>query len=153
MTVKTSAGSTIKISASQPSTYDSTGYNALSMTTIGEVTDLGEFGRMYNLVTHNPIATRSTVKKKGSYNEGQVALKVGLDTDDAGQILLKAASLSDNDYSFLITTQIGDKYYFQAQVMSFKPNVGSVDNITTASINLEITSNSAGVGIVEVLAP
>jgi hypothetical protein len=37
--------------------------------------------------------------------------------------------------------------------MSFKPNVGSVDNITQASMKLELTTNSAGVGIVEVLAP
>lgn len=153
MTVKTSAGSTIKITASQPATYDASGYNALSMTSIGEVTDLGEFGRAYALVTHNPLGTRSTVKKKGSYNEGTINMQVGLDTDDAGQILAKAASLSDNDYSFTITTQIGDKYYFQAQVMSFKPNVGSVDKITTATITLELTSNTAGVGIVEVLAP
>jgi len=38
MTVRSSAGTTIKISASQPSTYDGTGYAALTMTTIGEVT-------------------------------------------------------------------------------------------------------------------
>jgi hypothetical protein len=120
---------------------------------IGEVTDLGEFGREYALVTHNPIANRGTVKRKGSFNEGSIDLKLGLDTDDAGQILAKAASLSDNDYSFKITTQNGDVYYFQSQVMSFKVNVGSVDNITTASIKLELTTNSAGVGIVEVLAP
>lgn len=149
MAVKTSAGSTIKIFAGQPSTFDSTGYNALAMTLIGEITDLGEFGRKYNLVTHNPLATRSTIKKKGSYNEGSIALQLGLDDADAGQIIAKAASLSDNDYSFCITIQSGKKYYFQAQVMSFMPNVGSVDKITTASINLELTSNSAGVGIVE----
>lgn len=153
MTVKSSAGSTIKICASQPATYDSAGYAALTFTTIGEVTDLGEFGRMYNLLRHNALATRSTVKKKGSYDEGQVAMQLGLDTDDAGQILAKAAALSDSDYSFLITTQIGDKYYFQAQVMSFKVGIGGVDKITSASCNLEITSNSAGVGIVEVLLP
>jgi hypothetical protein len=38
-------------------------------------------------------------------------------------------------------------------VMSFKVNVGSVDQITTATVTLELTTNSAGVGIVEVLAP
>jgi len=78
---------------------------------------------------------------------------MGLDTDDSGQILLKSASMSDADFSFLVTTQNGDKYYFQAQVMSFKVNIGSVDQITTATVTLELTTNSAGVGIVEVLAP
>ena len=37
--------------------------------------------------------------------------------------------------------------------MSFKVNIGSVDQITTASVTLELTTNSAGIGVVEVLAP
>ena len=152
MTVKTSATTTFKVSASTPATFDSTGYNALTFTTVGEVTNYGEFGRQYNLVTHSPVASRGIVKKKGSFNEGSIQLQLGLDTDDAGQILMKAAALSDNDYSFLITTQNGDKYYFQGQVMGWKVNVGSIDQITGATATIEITSSSAGVGIVEVLA-
>jgi hypothetical protein len=153
MSVRTSAGSTIAISASTPATFNAAGYQALSYFDIGEVTDLGEFGRDYALVTHNPLATRATVKRKGSYNEGTIDMKVGLDTDDSGQIVAKAGSESDNDYSFKVTLQSGDVYYFQAQVMSFKVNVGSVDNITTASIKLELTSSDSGVGIIEVLVP
>lgn len=149
MTVRTSAGTTIAISASNPATFDEAGYLALSFTTIGEVTDLGEFGREYALVTHNPVGSRGTVKKKGSYNEGTMTLQLGLDTDDAGQILAKAAHLSDNDYSFKVTTQNLDDYYFQAQVMSFKLGVGSVDQITTATIVLELTTSSTGVGVIE----
>lgn len=148
----TSAGTTFKVSASSPATYDATGYNALTMTLVGEVVDLGEFGREYALVTHNPVGSRGTVKKKGSFNEGTMNIQLALDTDDAGQILLKTASTSDTNYSFLVTTQNGDKYYFQAQVMSFKVGVGSVDQITTATVTLELTTNSAGVGVVEVLA-
>lgn len=152
MTARTSAGSTLAISASQPSTYNEAGYEALVFTNIGEITDLGEFGRDYALVTHNPLDTRATVKRKGSYNEGAMDLKLALDTDDAGQILLSTASESDNDYSFELTLQNGDVYYFQAQVMTFKIGVGSVDQITGASVKLELTSNDAGVGIVEVPA-
>lgn len=152
MAVRSSAGTTIHLSAATPATFDSTGYAALTYTAVGEVTDLGEFGREYNLITHNPIGSRGTVKLKGSFNEGSITMQLGLDTDDAGQILAKTASTSDADYSFKITTQNGDVYYFQAKVMSFKVNVGSVDTVTSASIMLELTTNSAGVGIVEVLA-
>lgn len=152
MTVRTSAGSTLHVSASNPATYNVAGYEALSFTAVGEITDLGEFGREYALVTHNPVGNRGTVKKKGSFNEGVMNMSLGLDTDDAGQIILKAASLSDNDYSFKVTTQNGDIYYFQAQVMNFKVGVGSVDTITAATVALELTTNSAGVGIVEDLA-
>lgn len=152
MTVYSSAGASIKISAGAPATYDATGYNALTFTTVGEVVDLGEFGREYNLITHNPIATRGTQKLKGSFNEGSISLQLGLDTDDAGQVLLKAAVASDSNYSFLVTTQNGDKYYFQAKAMSFKTGVGSVDSVTSATVSLELTTSSAGVGVVEVLA-
>lgn len=153
MTARTSAGSTIAVSAATPATFNQAGYGALTFTSIGEITDAGEYGREFNLVTHNPLASRGTVKKKGSFNEGSMDLKMALDTDDAGQIILKAASLSDADYSFKVTMQNGDIRYFQAQVMNFKENVGSVDNITQAAVKLELTTNSAGVGIVYVDAP
>jgi hypothetical protein len=152
MAVRTTAGTTFKVSAANPATFNAAGYAALAWTTVGEITDLGEFGREYNLVTHNPIDNRGTVKKKGSFNEGQITLQLGLDTDDAGQVILKAALLSDNDYSILITTQNGDKYYAQSQVMSFKVGAGDVNKITAATVALELTTNSAGVGIVEVLS-
>lgn len=149
MTVATSAGTVLKISAGTPGTFNVAGYEALTWTTVGEVTDLGEFGREYALVTHNPVGSRGTLKYKGSFNEGAMTLQLGLDTDDAGQILAKAASLSDADYSISVTTQNGDVYYFQAKVMSWKVGVGSVDSITTATCVLEITTTSAGVGVVE----
>lgn len=149
MTVATSAGTVLKISAGTPGTFNVAGYEALTWTTVGEVTDLGEFGREYALVTHNPVGSRGTRKYKGSFNEGAMTLQLGLDTDDAGQILAKAASLSDADYSISVTTQNGDVYYMQAKVMSWKVGVGSVDSITTATCVLEITTTSAGVGVVE----
>jgi len=152
MTVFTSAGTTLKISASAPATFDASGYGALTLTAVGEITDLGEFGREFALVTHMPVGSRGTQKFKGSFNEGTMSLSLGLDTDDAGQILMKSASLSDSNYSFEVTTQNGDKYFFQAKTMSFKVNVASVDSITTATTSLELTTTSGGVGIVEVLA-
>ncbi len=152
MTVRSTAGTTLRISAAAPATYNAAGYAALTYTNIGEITDLGEFGREYAPIKHNPIDTRATVKLKGSFDEGQLALQLGLDTDDAGQILCKAALLSDNNYSFEVTAQNGDKYYFPALVMSFKTNFGSVDSVTSASMNVELTSSKLGVGVVEVLA-
>lgn len=152
MSTRTTAGTTLKVSASQPATYDAAGYNALNPTLVGEVVNFGEFGRVYNLVTHNPVSSRGTVKKKGSFNEGAMNLQLGLDTDDAGQILMQAAALSDADYTFLITTQNGDKYYFQAQVMGWKINLGGVDQISAAAASIELTTTSAGVGIVPVMA-
>lgn len=153
MAVRTSAGTTLKVSSAAPATFNTAGYTALTFTAVGEVTDLGEFGREYALVTHNPVGNRSTQKFKASFNEGTINLSLGLDTDDAGQILMKAGLVSDNAYSFEVATQNGDKYYFAAMITSWKVGVGSVDSITTASCTLELTTSSGGVGIVESLAP
>lgn len=139
--VQTSAGTTIAISAALPATDDAAGYNALTWAAIGEVTDLGEFGREYATVTHNPVASRRTIKRKGSYNDGTMALQLALDRDDAGQILVKTALASDANKAFRITYQDGSKDYFSAMVMSFKTNVGSVDQILSGSINLEINTD------------
>lgn len=157
MTVFTSAGTTLTISADTPATFDDTGYAAVFSASpgpavVGEITDLGEFGREFALVTHMPVGSRGTQKFKGSFNEGTMSLSMGLDTDDSGQVIMKTASLSDANFSFLVTTQSGDKYYFQAKVMSFKVNVASVDSITTATASLELTTTAAGVGIIEDLA-
>ena len=152
MTVATSAGTTLAVSASTPATFNVAGYSVLSFTNVGEITDLGEFGREFALVTHNPVGSRGTQKFKGSFNEGTMSLTLGLDTDDAGQIIMKAGTLSDNNYSFEVTTQNGDIYYFQAKVMSWKVGVGGVDSITTATCTLELTTSSTGVGVVEDLA-
>lgn len=153
MPVRSSAGTTLSMSAGIPATFNTAGYTALTWTAVGEVTDLGEFGREFNLITHNPLGSRGTVKLKGSFNEGSISVSLALDTDDAGQILAKAAALSDNDYSVKITTQNGDDYYMQVKVMSFKVQVGSVDSVTSATMTMEITTTSAGVGIVEALEP
>lgn len=153
MPVRSSAGSTLSLSAGIPATFNVAGYTALTWTAVGEITDLGEFGREFNLITHNPLGSRGTVKLKGSFNEGSISVSLALDTDDAGQILAKAAALSDNDYSVKIITQNGDDYYMQVKVMSFKVQVGSVDSVTSATMTMEITTTSAGVGIVEALEP
>ena len=152
MTTNTSAGTTLKISAATPATFDSAGYAALSYTAVGEITNFGDFGREYAKIEHKPVGSRGVQKKRGSFDEGTMDLSLGLDTDDAGQILMKAAALSDSNYSFLLTTANGDKYYFQGLVMKFKVGVGAVDDITSATSTIELQTSSTGVGIVEVLA-
>lgn len=152
MAVHSAAGTTLHICAGDPPTFDISGYTTLFGSSaeelVGEITDLGEFGREYNLITHSPIGARSIKKFKGSYNEGTMNLTLGLDQADAGQLLMQTASQSDDNYSFKVTDQTGDIYYFQAQVMSFKIGLGSVDNVVSATCTLEITSSAAGIGVI-----
>lgn len=148
MTVETVAGSTISICANAPATFDKAGYDALPWVLIGEVTDLGNFGRVYALVTHQPIATRGTKKIKGSFNEGTINLVYGVDEDDSGQIIVLTAVDDDGPYSIRIVTQSGKLRYFQVLVMSAPESRGTVDNVVSCSPALEITTSDSGVGIV-----
>jgi len=150
--VETVAGTILSIAAEQPLSFDQAGYEDTGMdwAVIGEVVDGGEHGREYAEVTHMPIATRGVQKFKGSFNEGTKTLQLAMKSDDAGQVILRAAVLSDSDYSFKVAYQGGDVDYFQAKVMSFKKAATSVDSIRSASVQLSLTTNSAGVGIIEV---
>lgn len=140
---QTSAGSFLSLSADLPATHDAAGFEAVGVTwtEIGEITDLGEFGREYNLVVHNPLKDRRTVKRKGSYNDGAITLQMARDVTDAGQVLCQTAQDDDNSYSVKITFQDATVVYTTAQVMSYKTTVGSVDQITMASVVLEIDND------------
>ena len=154
MAVQTVAGTTIHIVDAQPATYDAAGYAAVTgWKKVGEITDGGSHGKTYAEVTHSPIDTRMIQKFKGSINIGTKTLQLGIDDDDEGQIVLKAALDSDNDYSFKVTYQDGAIDYFQAKVMSFDKAATSVDSIRSATVNLGLSGTKSGVGIVEVAAP
>lgn len=141
MTIQSAAGSSISISTtSGVATVDLPGFTAKTYSTIGEVTSIPAFGKTYNLISHNPIATRYTKKLKGSYNNGSVSIDYAKDPVDAGQILLTTASNSDASYCYRVILQDGNTYYFTAQAMSNTLEVGSVDSIIKGVTMLEIDS-------------
>ena len=139
--VRTSAGSRLSVCAARPATYDIAGFQVLAWTEVGEITDLGEFGKEYNQVTHQPLRTRRVVKRKGSFNDGSITLPMARDSSDAGQALLSQAVDDDESYSYCIETQDHSKFFFTAQCMSFKTNIGGVDSITGKSAQLEIDND------------
>jgi len=137
---RTSAGSTISI-ATAPATYDLTGFTALTWTVVNEVTDLGEFGKKYTLVSHQQLGDRKVVKRKGSYNNGTMSLKMAHVMNDAGQAMLVTARDSDASYAFKVVLQNGETNYFTAQVMEYTTNVATVDTITQSSVSLELDAD------------
>ena len=120
----------------------------MTWVSIGEVTELGEFGRVYSIVKLNLLKDRRTVKRKGSFDDGTIAAQMARVPDDAGQTILTTAVNSDNSYAIKVTLQDGTKFYFSAQISSYTTNVGNVDQITAATVNFEIDNN-----IIEVPAP
>ena len=137
----TSAGTRIYMGATMPATYNGAGFAALTWIEIGEITSAGEFGRVYNQVTHNPLGDRRTVKRKGSYDDGELSLDMARVPSDAGQALLLTARDSDDSYPFKVVLQDDSISYFSAQVMSYTTNIGSIDQITSASVSVAIDND------------
>lgn len=137
----TSAGSKLYMTKSAPATYTAGGFTQLTFTLIGEVFEMGEFGRQYNLVTFNPLSDRRTVKRKGSFNDGTISCQMARVPSDAGQALLTAGVDSDDSYSVKIELQDGTVFFTTAQIMSYTTNIGNTDQITSATVNLEIDND------------
>ena len=141
MPVFTSAGTTLAISAPAPATYTEAGYEALTWTTIGEVSDLGDIpnSRTYDVVEWRNIANRGLSKAKGGFSLPEQTITVGLDPDDTGQALLTTASESDAAYSIKISNpNLGD-WYGRALVMGGATTMGDVNSIVTRQVTLAYT--------------
>lgn len=140
--VQTLVETTISVSATLPATFDDIGYAALTFSAIGQVTDWTPGGQVYNVVTSNPIAQRSTDKYKGTFNNGADSITVNRDDDDAGQVIIQAALISDADQAFEVTYQDGTIDYFTGKVVSFDTVAGGADSIVQKTISLERTRST-----------
>ena len=142
MAIQTSAGTTLGISTTLPTTFDddgSTGYPSVTYTTVGEITEIPAFGSVYNLVTHSPLGERTITKKKGSVNNGSLALSFAADASDSGQAALRTQHTSDSEIAVKITYPDGEDDFFTALVMDYQMNAGGADSIKTDTVTLELT--------------
>ena len=142
---RTSAGVAIYIGAAAPSTYDKSGYEAVTWTKIGEVESIsGDIGKVFDLVTLNLLEQRGVVKLKGGYNNGQFTAQYAYYRTDGGQEDLTAAVDVDTPLPFKIsltdanTTQL----YMMGQVMGDPINIGSSGDVLRSMATIEIDSVS-----------
>jgi len=131
-----SAGATLSIASALPTTEDDTGYAALTWVVVGEIVNIGEFSRAYNLVPVNSLSQRQTRNLKGSYTEGTPPVQVNYAPGDAGQQDMLEALVSDDDVSFKITLNDGTIFYNQGLVTSAPISLGGVDELVSATFNL-----------------
>lgn len=97
MGISTSAGALIAIGTTATNPVGDTYVN------IGQVSTIPEFGRVYNEIKFNPLSTRGTLKFKGSFDDGSIAVAMGKDLGDAGQAAVLVARDVDADYNFQVT--------------------------------------------------
>jgi len=144
----TIAGTIIAVTDAIPSAYTNSGYGELTYTNIGNISDGGEHGIEYNIVTFNSISTRNTQKFKGSFDYGLKTLEIAYDPTDSGAVLLRNGSTSLNDYAFKITYQDGTVEYFSAKVKSFNRTVGTVNSMRMITVALDVTNLIDGEDVV-----
>jgi hypothetical protein len=140
-----SAGAIIRIAAALPATHTKAGFEALIAASkiIGQTDDLGEFGKTYGLTTFTPVATRGTVKRKTSFNNGSAPIRYAYvkGSADDGQAAMTAAVDSDANKAFIIEMPNGENVYFLALVMGGPLHLGTVEDVVTVSQTLEISEH------------
>ena len=143
MGTQTTAGITVSIGAA-PSTLDAAGFNAVSVTLIGEVTDFGELGKVFNVASYIPLAGRAVIEKKVSYNRSHPSMAIAIDDNDAGQILATIALETDLSYTIKVVRQDGSIKYVTAQITSF-PTAFATDSFELGTIALLVQSDVTNV--------
>lgn len=140
--VTTTTGTTIGASATLPATIDSLGYSALTFVDIGEVIDIGELAKAYNIVAHQSAGRGYPQKLKDVYDIGNISLTVGRVSANLGQVELQAALGSSASYAFEIALPSGDFGFFTAKVI--KAGIGAVasGNVETTVVELAIDPES-----------
>lgn len=134
----TSAGTTIALSAAAPATYNEAGYEALTFTTIGGVTDLGQIpSKVFQLVEVFFVASRGKAKSKGGFDLGSQTIVFAVNLDDAGQALVDAATDSDSSYSVKIAHPTEGTIYARALIMGGPISYGDVNSPSTRSLTIE----------------
>lgn len=116
-----------------------------TFTAVGEITDMGDFGREYKEVTTETMDDRKTFRVKGNYDDGTMTITLNRDMTNAGQTALAAALNSDADYNFRIelnnkATEAGHgtRFDFKAKVFSFKTKVGGPNSFVGATVKIGI---------------
>lgn len=139
-----SLGTVLAVSANQPSTYDSSGFAALTYTTVGEITSIPEFGGSAQVNQSIPIATGIVNKRAGSYDYGTSSLSIARDAADTGQIALKSGFDGANKgvvHSVKITLPSGVFVYFTAVITSFTLDLNDANSWQNHSVTLELTNS------------
>lgn len=141
----TSTGVTIAAVLGAPATFDQAGFEALTFTTIGQVSNIPAFGPTVQVVESNPLATGITEKFVGFVNYGSVALEADYDDTDAGQALVTSAvdtgdASFGQDFSFELTYSTGAKRYWVGKFFSATENPGSANSMVSTSMNVEINT-------------
>lgn len=137
----TIAGTKLYISATAPTVAEGAGAAAafalLTWVEVGQLTNIGSVeGREYSTATLATVGDAQDREKKGSFKLPNAEFECAWAVDDAGQILVKAASKNYSVPSFKVVNQDASIDYFTAQVSKFVKNGGTSNDAVKGNMTL-----------------
>ena len=111
-------GAVIAVSASTPATIDSTGFAALTYTTVGKIVEWGAVGDTSDNISVALLEGR-VEHLNGAKDGGEIAFTFRMDSD-AGQTILKNNNNNNTTISFKITDPSGKVTYAHGLVANIQ---------------------------------
>lgn len=145
MALQQAVGAAIGVSATLPATHDSTGFAALTFTKVGRINGYPDLDGTYDIATFDDLETGEEIKFVDVLRAGSGSFNVGLDPDDAGQVIVQAAFDNGTKMALEFTLKSGAKYYRTAAVTSFRPTNIGTGNIVMAEMSLEFEKTTVKV--------
>jgi len=145
MALQQAVGAALAVSASLPATHDSTGFEALTPTSVGYINSIPSLDGTRDVATFDDLTTGEEMKFADVMRAGEGTFSVGLDPDDSGQGILESAKDSGDKVAILVTLKDGTKYYRTAVVTSFMPTGIETGNVVTAEVGLAFEKSTVKV--------
>lgn len=109
--------------------------------------NIGAFGDESAAINFDAIEQARTQKLKGTRNAGDMAVVCGIDYEDAGQIAVRAAEGTPNNYAFKVTfndAPVGgtpSERYFVGLVMGARETLDTANNVMKLNTTIGLNSN------------
>lgn len=120
-------GATIAVAAGKPATTDAAGFAALSYSTVGEIQQFGAIGDTSAAIEVGDLAAGRISRINGAVDGGENEFSFSYEDADAGQVILRNNSNTNNDVSCRVTDPDGQIAYFFGRVANVRDKERTMD--------------------------
>lgn len=141
------AGTQIHVANAYPDTHDTAGFTALSTTLIGLLAT-SNFPKVDRAIEEKDLMSGFKYKYPGLKNMAPIETRVVFQSDDAGQLIVQAASDTETHLSFVWHVTGGMKIGCVGYVTGYSPTVDAPNSTVDAMFTIHPVFDSAQVGVV-----
>lgn len=102
---------------------------------------MGAVGDTSEVITTQLINRGRDIKQKGTRNAGSMENNFAIIRDDLGQLAVRAAEKTRNNYAFRIVFEDETELMFAGLVMSAQEQGGGANTVQMLAVNIETNSN------------